>query len=157
MDYLSKSPDMIIHHIISFLATTDIARLYSVSQLFRSITYEYFLSLCHSHYIQSDSPVLEYGKIHSRKLLVLENWSSETPTKQYFPYNLVKSVKFGKDFISILRYDGSLYSTIETTEPTIIETNVQNIDCCEFGMIIKKHNNQVIWFKQNSGNVIKTL
>ena len=92
--------------------------------------------------------------MYTQRLITIESWASDSASKQFFQYNSVKSVKFGTNFVSILQFDGTLYSNIEGGDLKTIAQGVKEIDCCMFGMILVKYNNEIIWYKLHVGELL---
>ncbi|OMJ88969.1 hypothetical protein SteCoe_8980 [Stentor coeruleus] len=156
MDIISHTPDLIIHYLINFLGINDIARLAAVSNFFHSKCIEYFSSLCLQYNLPSVSPIADFGKIYTQRCLIWESWSLEERKLQYLPYNLVKSIKLASDFTCVLKYNGKLYSNIAGGEIEEVSDGVKEVDACMLGMIYKKQNGTVSWWRVNAGNVLKT-
>ena len=153
MDYFSSAPDLIIHSVIGFLTETEIAKISSVSHLFLSKSTFHFRQICSAYRIETNSPISAYGSIYHNRVKIIENWNSESPSTQFLHYNLVKSIKFGSDFFVLLRYDGSLYSTI-SGQLELLDNNVNQIDACMQGFIVQKWTNEVIWVRKNLGGLV---
>lgn len=153
MDYLSHSPDQIIQHIISFLSEKDLGKLSSVSRLFNTVSTFYFSRLLTSFNHPSSSPISTFGSIFNQRVKIIESWNSDSPSIQYLPYNLVKSIKFGSDFFVVLQYDGQLFSNI-SGKPQLLETQAAEIEACMNGFIFRTFFGKVCWVKKIIGTIV---
>lgn len=155
MDLLSAIPDLLVQYLFRFLTEGDIGRISGVSRLFRIHSVQHFSNLCTSYNYSSDSPLSDYGNIYSQRVLIINSWNLETASKIFLHYNLVKSVKFASEFFSVLRYDGSLYSNINTQGLELVGEGVKEIDCCLHGMIVWEFNGIITWWKKMDGEIVK--
>ena len=153
MDYLTHSPDKIIQHIISFLSEKDLGKLSSVSRFLNKISTSYFSHLLSTFNHPSSSPISTFGSIYNQRVKVIESWNSDTPSIQYLPYNLVKSIKFGTDFFVVLQYDGKLFSNI-SGKPQLLDTQAAEIEACLNGFIFRTFFDKVFWIKKVIGTIV---
>ena len=156
MDYLSGTPDLIIHYIFSLLGPPEVGRISGVSRLFHSAGQAYFVSLLASYHHSSNSPISDFGNMYTQRVLLINSWGSESASKNFLQYNLVKSIKFGAEFTSILRYDGTLYTSMLGDGLKLVEVGVKEIDCCMHGMIVWQYTQGISWWKLVAGNLVKT-